>query len=432
MSGLVLTAHSDSIPMHGRATSVAKKIIFQSSWGCVDPESSCESEENGKFERTKSHVLEEMMSTWSCRTISDCFDKQSGNRLRNPNYFPRHEYLYERGVLHHDVSADNIMVAWCDGEDYLCNVVAKGALIESHSAQYGTDRPVHDVPANFPAMDRGPAERRASFFPDMMDYEAMGTQTIVNADVFLTGSEAVRRTSLDAYVLDAWKHVSRFTAVGAGHVIDSSLLRWTKVSRKFSFKFTDEELQSGSLCTGTLSYTSGEILSPERYYYPIQSGESDLFHDAVHDIESVFWVLIHICLTRSGPGVQQREELTEDSQAHEQLRSVVYRFFDADRRVLAFNKRKLFIYRGDFGESIFQSFHPYFDELKPFMREWFSLLVLAYGYVEGYEYHNIHSRVQDILERALDSVTPEKMDFDVSREEDRAGETLGNALQMQT
>ncbi len=161
---------------------------------------------------------------------------------------------------------------------------------------------------------------------------------------------------------------------------------------------------------GTPPYTSGEILSRERYY-----SDSALFHDAVHDMESFFWVLVHICITRSGPDAQRRAELDGEAKDHPKLHLVVYCLFDGDRDVLVFNKRKLFKAPNDFKEFIIPHFHPYFEKLQPFMQEWFDLLVLAYRYVEGYEYHNIHRRVQDILDRALAIMPLEEADSSEGR-----------------
>ncbi len=163
---------------------------------------------------------------------------------------------------------------------------------------------------------------------------------------------------------------------------------------------------------GTPPYTSGEILSRERYY---PGPGLDLFHDALHDIESFFWVLVHICITRSGPDAQRRAELEGDGKDHPELHLVVYCLFDGDQNVLAFNKKKLFRAPDDFENLIVPHFHPYFIVLKPCMQEWFRLLVLAYQYVEGYEYHNIHRRVLDILDRALAIMPLEKSDLSEGR-----------------
>ncbi len=54
---------------------------------------------------------------------------------------------------------------------------------------------------------------------------------------------------------------------------------------------------------GTPPYTSGEVLSNEWYY----DHQDIVFHDTVHDVESLLWVLIHMCITWQGPGGVRRE-----------------------------------------------------------------------------------------------------------------------------
>ncbi|KAF9000920.1 hypothetical protein BDZ89DRAFT_1147122 [Hymenopellis radicata] len=288
-----------------------------------------------------------------------------------------HGYVYFNGLLHRDISPGNIILAWCDGES------------ENKT----------DALENFPALDSGAAERKASIFHEVAGEKDM-MQTTIDGSAMVAGSAVVARF-ISMHMLSTPGNMS------PGSPLPVLVLLLIPLFCD-GLRFTSAERQSGSR-TGTPPYTSGEILSRERYY-----PSPDLFHDAVHDIESFFWVLIHICLTRSGPNAQRRAEL-DDSKDHPQLHLVVYCFFDGDQDLLAFNKKKLLKTPDDFEKYIIPHFHPYFDELKPFMQEWFSLLVLAYQYVEGYEYHNIHRRVQDILDRALVSMTPEERDSDAGR-----------------
>ena len=62
---------------------------------------------------------------------------------------------------------------------------------------------------------------------------------------------------------------------------------------------------------GTPPYISGEILSDEHYFISLEDSEPLVHHDAVHDIESFFWVLVKICLPLKGPG-ECRDELAGD------------------------------------------------------------------------------------------------------------------------
>lgn len=132
-------------------------------------------------------------------------------------------------------------------------------------------------------------------------------------------------------------------------------------------------------------------------------------HDAIHDMESFFWVLLYICITRSGPGGDRRKELTEDFNAASEpsrtqileLRRMVHCFFDGGLEIIAWNKKDLFESSSkEFETHLLVHVHSYFEPLKPLLRQWWELLLLAYKF-EGYEYHNIHKFVIELLEKAL-------------------------------
>src|SRR5882672_1308755 len=102
---------------------------------------------------------------------------------------------------------------------------------------------------------------------------------------------------------------------------------------------------------GTPPYTSGEVLSNERYF----DHQDVVFHDAVHDVESFLWVLIHMCITRQGPGGVRREELEQKNLANEEyngLRRVVYYLFDTDMDTMAANKREIFKHPNEFEQYV--------------------------------------------------------------------------------
>ena len=157
---------------------------------------------------------------------------------------------------------------------------------------------------------------------------------------------------------------------------------------------------------GTPPYTSGEILSTRRYFH----GHNDkVFHDAVHDLESFFWVLLHICITRNGPGGVRREELEEKNETNETyngLRRVIYYLFDSDMKTMAENKAELFTHSDDFEPYILGNFHDYFQPLREIVREWFHVLILAHQF-HSYEYYNVHDMVLRILDRGLESLSRE-------------------------
>ncbi|KAL1707693.1 hypothetical protein EV121DRAFT_277882 [Schizophyllum commune] len=132
-----------------------------------------------------------------------------------------------------------------------------------------------------------------------------------------------------------------------------------------------------------------------------------VLHDAIHDMESFFWTLLYLCITRSGPGGDRREELEgdilDDAPSVEdvaELRRIVFCFFGDETETIAMNKAQLFGEPDLFETDVLRHAHPYFEPLKPLLRQWWDLLLLAYEF-EGYEWHGIHKFVIGLLEQAL-------------------------------
>ncbi|KAH9847679.1 hypothetical protein C2E23DRAFT_863190 [Lenzites betulinus] len=171
--------------------------------------------------------------------------------------------------------------------------------------------------------------------------------------------------------------------------------------------------------SSTPPYASVKILSPVKVEVGLQDSEVTrvqqsypVVHDAIHDMESFFWVFLYICITRSGPGGDRQKELTEDFKAASEpsrtqileLRRVVHCFFDGGLDIITRNKKELFERsRNEFEMHLLLHIYSYFEPLKPVLRQWWELLLLAYVF-EGYEYHNIHKFVTELLERALEMV----------------------------
>ncbi|KAI0370607.1 hypothetical protein BV20DRAFT_286509 [Pilatotrama ljubarskyi] len=179
--------------------------------------------------------------------------------------------------------------------------------------------------------------------------------------------------------------------------------------------------------SGTPPYASAFILNegsiqPDRYGLGGLVQSRVVVHDAIHDMESFFWVLLYLSLTRSGPGGNRRKELSgdldtqpeRDREQVAELRHVVYCFFDGTLEVIAWNKKRLFERSELFETLVLCHVHPYFDPLKPALRQWLSLLLNAYEF-EGYEYHNIHEFVIALLEKALRDLPPDESIVDVEQ-----------------
>ncbi|KIJ56155.1 hypothetical protein M422DRAFT_239363 [Sphaerobolus stellatus SS14] len=156
------------------------------------------------------------------------------------------------------------------------------------------------------------------------------------------------------------------------------------------------------LRSGTFPYMSHEIIQ-----------DQPATHHAIHDIESFWWIVIHIALTRAGPG-KWREGRSDD------LDLVIQRYFDGSLKQLTDNKCKIFqrSYKDaqeELTSVIFKHFDAYFEPLKKPLLRWWSVLRTGFEF-KGYEYHNIHALVLGILNEAICEI-PDSED-ELSRLED--------------
>ncbi|KAG5643651.1 hypothetical protein DXG03_000531 [Asterophora parasitica] len=138
-------------------------------------------------------------------------------------------------------------------------------------------------------------------------------------------------------------------------------------------------------------------------------------HNAIHDIESFLWVLVYICMTRKGPGRdQRRDELNRDHEHYApdgEVAQAYHRFFyprdsHEEIKVLYKAKRDVLFFQtspATVQEEIFPHLHPYFKELEPMLLQWFQTLHVAYEF-HGNEYFHIHAHIIRIIENALTKI----------------------------
>ncbi|KAL1702197.1 hypothetical protein EV121DRAFT_293587 [Schizophyllum commune] len=142
---------------------------------------------------------------------------------------------------------------------------------------------------------------------------------------------------------------------------------------------------------------------------------------AIHDMETFFWTLLYICITRSGPRGRRREEYSNQNlatiadlkqrQSIAHLHKITHCLFDAqDPNTLSKNKR-LLLRNGvaDFKAHIEVCFHDYFGPFRSTMRAYLQLLRIAYIF-RGYEYHFIHDRVIELLRDLLEKLNDASYD----------------------
>ncbi|KAJ2987578.1 hypothetical protein NUW54_g9387 [Trametes sanguinea] len=152
------------------------------------------------------------------------------------------------------------------------------------------------------------------------------------------------------------------------------------------------------LASGTPGpYTRAKLLNTERVWIDLDGLQflppSPVIHDGIHDIESMFWILLYVCMTHSGPGGERRKELIgepSDEPGQEdvyELRRIIFCFFHGDLKTVAWKSS-----RRVHSSSL-----------------WF----------EGYEYHNPHDLVIKLMEKILEeSLPPSKASDDVERKQD--------------
>jgi len=143
--------------------------------------------------------------------------------------------------------------------------------------------------------------------------------------------------------------------------------------------------------TGTLPYMSHAILK-----------DSKIPHDAIHDIESFFWVIIDIALGQEGPGGHTR--VIEDNT---DLKAIIHRYFESSKDTLALSKGELF--DPDFKraksvlDTITAQFAPYFVPLQPFVKKLWGILWLAFKH-KAYELWWIHGYTLKYVKNAIEKL----------------------------
>lgn len=150
---------------------------------------------------------------------------------------------------------------------------------------------------------------------------------------------------------------------------------------------------------------SGEVLEGSHLLVNTDYGdeELDFAHHAVHDIESFFWVLLYICLTRKGPGGARRDELNHNEapdEATKQLWHVIYCLFDSAPDTLSQNKRVLFTQKKLLDKVILPAVHPYFGDLHDLIKKWYELLQQAHKF-HFIERDTIHDQTLKLIEGTI-------------------------------
>ncbi|KAA1475866.1 hypothetical protein DENSPDRAFT_826575 [Dentipellis sp. KUC8613] len=167
--------------------------------------------------------------------------------------------------------------------------------------------------------------------------------------------------------------------------------------------------------SGTLAFMSYEMLTNIQYR-PIRPSRSDarrrlmtanaepsagaasgIKHDAIHDLESLFWVLCWICLTREGPG-KIRETWPKSTEQAKEIRATITKTFEhKSPEVIAEVKNTLLSTLGTWNDKILGAASSYFMPLFECLYDLHELLWDTYG---TRDFSHIHEKFLAILAQA--------------------------------
>ncbi|KAH9885619.1 hypothetical protein C8Q73DRAFT_659679 [Cubamyces lactineus] len=333
-----------------------------------------------------------------------------------------HRFAYEHGVVHRDISAGNLLIA-LRGHDISPSAHSgpqdvRGCLIDFDHAK--RTRTVEERKITYDADEIRRLTNMKLYHDYTEEWAEQVTDEVVSRAVHLVKHHYPKESRPNKITQDAVWYIEAALeyyklsgrAPPPGNVYTPEALGWDGplLLPPEPIRRHDPE-RRGKVRSGTLPYISVKILHTSRQltvrWRDVTFTPSRVVHDAIHDMESLFWVLLFLCITRAGPGGERREdfagELTDFPKERQdqvaRLRNAVRNLFDGDVATIAYYKEHLFQNPQEFETEILRHIHPYFEVLKPTLCRWWDLLVLAYTF-EGYEYHNIHAFVIELLDMA--------------------------------
>ncbi|KAG6908719.1 hypothetical protein DXG01_003564 [Tephrocybe rancida] len=338
-----------------------------------------------------------------------------------------HQNAHRRLILQRDISGGNLLIFTDE------NGQAFGRLMDYDHARKA------EKALSIPYLEHEALENLKELnvlliFHRAMQYTWSRTESAAYEVDDSVALEAIRRincvSEATEYVVDVIK--ARYSLPASGTDGDTlqklckADLGWNEVEEWPFYGDRKHQLGLNRERTGTLPYMSEEVISgcasyPSRRW---KSKVSYFVHEAIHDIESLLWVLVQMCMTHKGPGIDmKRLELDKHSESYSpDLRQAIVSYFDGEESILRASKRSLLSCPSRFESEIIAHFHPYFDPLKELVRQWWSLLILGYKH-RGIEFYNIHSHIIRIIDKALSSIPiPDTPNEDTVKELERRAE----------
>ncbi|PFH46574.1 hypothetical protein AMATHDRAFT_7642 [Amanita thiersii Skay4041] len=283
-----------------------------------------------------------------------------------------HKKMYMNGVLHRDVSLGNIII--------MSN--GKGRLIDLDRAKYVSSQKQVLQPVSAVTMD---------------EMEALGRNL---KRLGLNPDEDIRRLSLQYFQEGA--PISAYYLNGLIHNFfdDKTVslrlkdLGWPDEKQREEYMllpdFTKYRARDAFYQTGTIPFMSHQALSgsTERKNEPF-------IHDAYHDMESFFWVLVYVCVTTQGPLGGRRPEMDGNKKFANQVTDM----FHQEMQYLG-KTRKDYIHLEDAFKSLLSCLHPSFHDLQPLIEKWRDILSFTSSN-KGLDRDIIHHHMLRVLKKTI-------------------------------
>ncbi|KAK7440007.1 hypothetical protein VKT23_017260 [Stygiomarasmius scandens] len=288
-----------------------------------------------------------------------------------------YEYLLSKGIIQRDLSPNNILI--CPPLDPSSSERCKGRLNDEDHGKIGFTYTGTDTLQM--KLDCEEAQNQLKLLAARLDSPCSSEVQQLVLAVYGTNLRAL--TYLD-FLQNNVPELARMDEKPP--LLDKTHLQFpVSLTTPLPPLFSDH-LQVNEERSGTKPYMSYRLLQ-----------SSALPHTAVNDMESMFYAVLYLCLTRNGPGGGLRSELNADSAAgipekksvtSDQLLHILHCFFDGSSAVLWDNKSLLLEgfpsqdsteLSENFSTYLAPCFHPYFDPLKLLLEDWFQILRRAYA-----------------------------------------------------
>ncbi|RDB28768.1 hypothetical protein Hypma_015861 [Hypsizygus marmoreus] len=311
-----------------------------------------------------------------------------------------HKKLHSNNVLHRDVSPANMIIV---PQDPLWKEPAKGRLVDFDHAKHTTQ----EMNTAFTREEPISEDAVKLVLSMLQSLTSTKISEHIGHDIIIAALRVFPPHTASLYIRMAIEMREQYFGLappddGVYHCIH---LGWNKDDRVIP-NFNDHQARLG-FRSGTLPYMSYEVLAGATHpiYYGLRDGYYDLptfFHNAAHDVDSFNWVLIHICLTRKGPGMDMhRDELlppSNESPETKPLHTLLHDLFHADERKIKETRLALLLPPTKFDDEVVPLFHPYFKLLEPMMKQLWHTMALAYRF-RAFEYVHAQDFAIEILER---------------------------------